>query len=108
MLDKDLVWLRDGVKSPPFTKTARIEAGFLLRRLQRGDPLAPPHSRPMPEIGTRCHELRIVDQGIAWRLVYRVDPDAIVIAEVFAKKTAKTPRATIDTCKRRYRDYDAA
>ncbi len=46
-----------------------------------------PHSRPMPSIGPRCHELRIQDQSKTWRIVYRRDSDAIVIAEVFAKTT---------------------
>ncbi len=67
-----------------------------------------PHSRPMPAIGARCHELRVVDEGFAWRIVYRVDPDAIVIAEVFAKRTAKTPAAVLDACRRRLREYDDA
>jgi phage-related protein len=40
--------------------------------------------------------------------VYRVDPDAIVIAEVFAKKTAKTPAAVLDACRRRLKEYDDA
>ena len=26
-----------------------------------------------------------------WRIVYRLDPNAVVILEVFAKKTAQTP-----------------
>ena len=38
--------------------------------------------------------------------MYRTDADAIVIAEVFPKKTGKTPKKTIDTCKARFRDYD--
>jgi hypothetical protein len=59
--DKPLVWLRGEVKSPPLSPATRIEAGFLLRRLQAGIKLEMPHSRPMPGIGTRCHELRIVD-----------------------------------------------
>ncbi len=58
--------------------------------------------------GARCHELRVVDEGVAWRIVYRVDPDAIVIAEVFAKRTAKTPAAVLDACRRRLREYDDA
>jgi phage-related protein len=61
----------------------------LLRQLQQGQALSMPHSRPMPTIGARCHELRIVDGGTTWRIVYRVDPDAVVIAEVSAKKTAR-------------------
>jgi phage-related protein len=106
--DKPLVWLRGEVKTPPFSKPARIEAGYLLRELQRGKDLTMPHSRPMPEIGARCHELRIVDQGITWRLIYRADADAVVVAEVFAKKTARTPKATLDRCRKRLKDYDDA
>jgi len=49
--DKPLVWLRGGIKTPPFSQNARLEAGFLLRKLQRGEKLSMPHSRPMPSIG---------------------------------------------------------
>jgi hypothetical protein len=35
--DKPLVWLKGEVKTPPLSDVARVEAGFLLRRLQRGD-----------------------------------------------------------------------
>ena len=59
----------------------------------------------MPSIGKRCHELRI-DDANSWRIVYRVDRDAIVIGEVFEKKTQKTPRSVIQTCRARYRRYD--
>ena len=106
--DKPLAWLHGEVKTPPFSQVARLEAGFLLRRLQQGDALSMPHSRPMASLGARCHELRINDSGGSWRLVYRVDADAIVIAEVFAKKTEKTPKAVLDTCRRRLKEYDRA
>jgi phage-related protein len=96
------------VKTPPFTKAGRIEAGFLLRELQRGKVLTLPHSRPMPRIGPRCHELRIVDQGVTWRIVYRADPDAVILLEVFSKKQQQTPQAVIDACRRRLREYDDA
>ncbi len=65
-----------------------------------------PHSRPMPSIGRRCHELRIPDDKLSWRIVYRIDEDAIVIVEVFSKKTGKTPKRVIETCKARLREYD--
>lgn len=104
--NKPLVWLHGEVKTPPFSQAARIEAGFLLRRLQEGENLGLPHSRPMPSIGRRCHELRISDQTVTWRIVYRVDPDAIVILDVFRKNTAKTPLPVVDVCKRRLRMYD--
>jgi phage-related protein len=104
--DKPLVWLHGEVQTPPFSKDARIEAGFLLRLLQKGELLSLPHSRPMTSIGDRCHELRVNDKGQTWRIIYRIDSDAIVILDVFAKKTGKTPDRVIDTCKQRLRKYD--
>jgi hypothetical protein len=58
-MEKPLAWLSGEIKTPPFSSEARVEAGFLLRQLQRGEQLAMPHSRPMPSIAPRCHELRI-------------------------------------------------
>lgn len=60
----------------------------------------------MPNIGPRCHELRIRDVAATCRIVYRVDRDAIVIADVFRKQTQTTPRHVIENCKRRLHDYD--
>ena len=105
--DKPLVWLHGDVKTPPFSKTGRHEAGYLLRRLQKGEKLSLPESRPMPGIGRRCHEIRIVDKDATWRIVYRTDDDAIVILEVFKKKTKKTPDAVIQSCKNRIRNYES-
>jgi phage-related protein len=101
------VWLHGEVRTPPLTAAARLEAGVLLRRLQQGESLGLPQSRPMPAIGRHCHELRIVDADATWRIVYRIDADAIIVLEVFAKKTRVTPTSVIDACKRRLRTYDA-
>ena len=62
----------------------------------------------MPIIGPRCHELRIVDERVTWRIIYRTDPDAIVIGDVFSKKTQTTPAQIIKTCQRRFKEYDNA
>jgi phage-related protein len=106
--DKPLVWLHGEVKTPPLSAGARLEAGFLLRCLQQGQRLGMPQSRPMSSIGLRCHELRINDVSASWRIVYRVDTDAIVIVEVFSKKSQQTPQAVMDACKRRLQEYDNA
>lgn len=106
--DKPLAWLHGELKTPPLGKEARLEAGYLLRRVQKGELLAMPQSRPMPSIGARCHELRVNDASSTWRIVYRVDKDAIVILEVFAKKTRQTPATVIAACHRRLREYDHA
>ena len=105
-MDKPLVWLHGEVKAPPLSSAARVETGLLLRRLQRGEKLGMPHSRAMPSIGPRCNELRINDENAIWRIVYRIDADAIVILEVFSKKTMQTPKSVVDICKRRLKGYD--
>ncbi len=100
------MWLSGEVKTPPFSEQARIEAGFLLRKLQAGENLGLPHFRPMPSIGKRCHELRIQDRQEIWRIIYRTDSDAIVIGDVFKKKTQTTPKQVIEKCQTRMRRYD--
>jgi len=62
----------------------------------------------MPSIGSRCHELRINDENTTRRIVYRVDDDAIVILEVFSKKTSNTSKQEIGVCKQRIKSYDDA
>ena len=103
--DKPLIWLADGVKAPPFSADARLEAGFLLRRLQGGESMAMPSSRTMPSVGRGCHELRIVDQDVTWRIMYFVDTDAVVILDVFGKKTRATPKRVIEVCQARLKAY---
>jgi phage-related protein len=107
-IQKPLAWLHGEIKTPPFSAEARYEAGFLLRRLQRGERLELPQSRPMPLIGRRCHELRIIDAENTWRLIYRIDADAIVILEIFCKKTRRTPQRVIAVCQQRLARYDDA
>ena len=105
MADKVIVWLHGEVKTPPFSKEARLEAGFLLRRLQQGEKIGMPLSRPMPTVARGCHELRINDEQKTWRIMYAVEPDAIVILEVFTKKSEKTPKAALDVCRERLKRY---
>ena len=104
--DTPLVWLHGEIRTPPFSSAARMEAGLLLRRLQRGERLGLPHSRSMPVIGKRCHELRIQDEDTTWRIIYSVDSDAVIILDVFSKKTQQTPKSVIDTCRARLRRYN--
>ncbi len=104
--DKPLIWLHGEIKTPPFSQEGRIEAGVLLRRLQQGERLGMPHAKPMLSIETHCHELRIRDVDKNWRIIYRIDDDAILILEVFNKTTRTTPTSVIDTCKKRLSKYD--
>ncbi|HTK80911.1 MAG TPA: type II toxin-antitoxin system RelE/ParE family toxin [Bacteroidota bacterium] len=106
--DKPLVWLHGEVKTPPLSSEARIEGGYLLRLLQMGEKLSLPHSRPMPSIDSRCHELRVIDENKTWRIIYRINSDVVLILEVFEKKSPKTPKNVIANCKRRIRLYERA
>ena len=70
-----------------------------------GHATVPAATQPGP---TLPYELRIQDAEATWRLVYRVDADAIVIVEVFSKKTRATPQQVMQVCQRRLRAYDQA
>ena len=61
----------------------------------------------MPDIGSRCHELRVKDEAAEWRIMVRVDPDAVLVLDVISKKTRATPQDVIRNCQRRLRSYDA-
>lgn len=105
---KPIVWLHGEIKTPPFSRDGRVEAGTLLGRLQEGELLGMPHARPMPSVGPRCFELRVRDKTANWRIMLRIDADAVLVLDVFPKKTQKTPPEVIDACKRRLKSYDEA
>lgn len=102
---KPLAWMHGEIKTPPFGEAARMEAGMLLRRLQDGETLSMPHSRPMPSLGPRCHELRVGDASQMWRIIYAIEEDAIVILDVFSKKSRSTPQRVMDACVERLTRY---
>ena len=104
--DLPITWLENAPSSPPFSESARRTCGYLLRQLQRGVSLSLPHSRPMPSVGKSCHELRVSDGAIDWRILYRIDDDAILVVDVFQKKSRRTPKAVIERCRRRLREFD--
>lgn len=62
-----------------------------------------PVSKPMPDIGKGCHELRIKN---FWRVPYMITPTEIVVLEVFPKKSQKMPLSEINTCKLRIKAYN--
>jgi len=62
-------------------------------------------------IADRCQQLeaaatrlRVNDKNKTWRLFYFLDSDAIVILEVWEKKTRKTSQATIELCQRQAKE----
>jgi phage-related protein len=59
----------------------------------------------MPSIGSNCHELRIADGNVNWRIIYGLTSDAVVILEVVQKKTRTTPKEVIAVSKKRWKQY---
>jgi phage-related protein len=104
---RPLVWLQGEIKTPPFTAKGRQEAGMLLRLLQEGERLGMPLAEPLPDVGPRCGAIRVRDAEHNWRIMYRLDADAILILEVYAKKTRKIPDEIIARCRTRCTHYDA-
>ena len=60
----------------------------------------------MPVIGPRCHELRVRDRTSTWRVIYRDDADAVLVVDLFSKKTRATPKAVVERALERLRAYD--
>lgn len=105
---KPLVWLHGDIKSPPFTPEGRQEAGMLLRLLQEGERLGMPQAEPLPDVGPRCGALRVRDAERNWRIMFRIDSDAVLVLDVYPKKTRRIPDEVMERCQQRLRRYDAA
>jgi hypothetical protein len=69
-ISKPLVWFSGEVKTPPFSTGARIEAGVLLRRLQEGEILSLPISRPMPSTASRKSKVKIQNSKVIWSKLF--------------------------------------
>ena len=76
--------------------------------LQEGERLGMPHAEALPDVGPRCGALRVRDAGHNWRIMVRIDSDAVLVLEVYPKKTRKIPDEVIARCKQRLKQYDAA
>lgn len=85
---------------------AKTAIGYQLDRLQRGR--QPDDFKPMKSIGPGVEELRVKDEGNAYRVIYiaRFD-DAIHVLHAFQKKTQKTARRDLDTAARRFKQLQA-
>jgi phage-related protein len=108
--DKPLYVLHGAISTPPMSSKARVEIGYHLRRLQQGEKLSLPLSRPLPGVGAGCHELGISDlaQGADWRVMYCIDELAILVLDVFKKETQQTPESVKNACRERLSRYEQA
>lgn len=85
-----------------FPRSARVSIGSELYLLQLGQ--APLHSRPIPGVGRGVWEIRIKNQGAAFRVFYVIRRhDGIHVLHAFQKKTRKTRKSDIEIGRLRYR-----
>lgn len=82
---------------------ARREAGYQIDRVQKGED---PHDwKPMNAIGAGVREIRIRDEGGAFRVIYVAKfASALYVLHCFQKKTQKTSKADLDLATKRFRD----
>lgn len=104
--EKDVVWLGDSlVVLQGFPKSARIDLGSDLRRLQIGE--LPLDSKPMKTVGPGVRELRARDRNNQYRTMYVVRKgDEIIVLHSFVKKSKTTSKADINTAKERLKALD--
>lgn len=106
---KPLVWLHGKIKTPPLSpKCESYPWDTIFAWFSWGVTSGMPHARLMKSMGKRCFELRVKDAGVNWRLVYRLDEDAIVVVGLFSKTSRATADRIVEVCRKRLSHYDAA
>lgn len=86
-----------------FPASARREAGYQLDKVQNGEP--PTDWKPMSAVGQGVQEIRIRDDGGAFRVIFVAKfADAVYVLHCFQKKTQATSKADLDLAEKRYRD----
>ena len=94
---------REAVRS--FPDEIRDQLGRALYRLQIGESLGLPLSRPMPSVGTGISELRLRGEDGIYRAFYLVrNSQGIMICHAFQKKTQKTPPLEIELARKRVKE----
>jgi phage-related protein len=88
-----------------FPEEARARLGRELFRLQMGEAVSMPISRPMPSVATGVAELRVRDQnGIFRAFYYSASARGILVFHAFAKKTQSTPLLEIELARKRLKE----
>jgi phage-related protein len=88
-----------------FHESARARLGRELFRLQIGEALQMPTSRPMPSVGVGVAELRVRDESGIYRVFYYVaSAHGILVFHAFAKKTQSTPLFEIRLARKRLKE----
>ena len=80
-----------------FPDEVRKELGYLIYRIQQGDSLGLPHSRPMRAVASGVSELRVRGPDGAYRAFYFLkSAKGILVFHAFKKKSQQTPDYEIE------------
>lgn len=94
---------RDAVRR--FPKGARVHLGKNLFRLQMGEHVGMPVSRPMPMVSAGVSELRAKGTDGIFRVFYYLpSPKGVLVFHAFVKKTQRTPPLEIELARKRLKE----
>jgi phage-related protein len=83
----------------------RKDLADLVARLEIGQMLSMPISRPMPSIGKGVYELRLKDRSGIYRVIYvLIQRGQIGLLHAFKKTTQETPKHAIELAKKRLKE----
>ncbi len=86
-----------------FPTGARRELGYQLDRVQRGR--MPEDWKPMKTIGRSVCEIRVRDDGGAFRVIYLATlPESVYVLHAFQKKTQATSKADLELVRSRLKE----
>ena len=89
-----------------FPQSARRTLGQQIDRVQQGQ--EPDDWKPMASIGAGVREIRVRDEGGAWRAIYVAKfPEAVYVLHCFQKKTRKTAPKDIAMAVENFRELNA-
>ncbi|MER8823259.1 MULTISPECIES: type II toxin-antitoxin system RelE/ParE family toxin [Mesorhizobium] len=89
-----------------FPDDARIEAGWQLELVQRGDD--PDDWKPLQIVGAGVREIRVREASGAFRVIYLATlEDRVLVLHAFQKKTQATSKKDLDLAAQRLKRWKA-
>jgi phage-related protein len=84
----------------------RKDLGAILTKLQKGETVGYPDTKPMSVVAKGVFEIRLKDASGIFRAFYLIKTEhGIVVFHSFKKKSQKTPKHEIETARSRLHTY---
>ena len=94
---------RDAIRR--FPKEVRLRLGKGLFRLQMGERIGMPNSRPMPVVADGVSELRVKSKDGAYRAFYYTESArGVIVFHALVKKTQQTPPLELELARKRLKE----